>query len=151
MRSKEVSKAIKVIQRDITDYEEELEIEIEFEDGIDEQHVSYLIQQKTSYETVLNYISELEKKNKDAKEYADDVWRKQEELRAEKDKLQDELIEEKQFNVKCLKLRDEEYINKQVIRDEIKELKEKAKTVQGVDLLILDAKINMLERIIIGE
>lgn len=83
MRSKEVSKAIKVIQRDITDYEEELEIEIEFEDGIDEQHVSYLIQQKTSYETVLNYISELEKENKDAKEYADDVWRKQEELKSD--------------------------------------------------------------------
>lgn len=47
---------------------------------------------------------------------------KQEELRAEKDKLQDELIEEKQFNVKLRKVQDEHYISKDKIRDKIKEL-----------------------------
>lgn len=53
---------------------------------------------------VLNYISEIEKENADAKEYADDVWRKQEELRV---KLE------------------EQYINKQVIRDKIEVLRKK--------------------------
>ncbi len=63
MRSKEVENAIKVMQRDITDYKEELEIELE--DRIDEQHISYLIQQTTSYETVLSYIEELEEETKE--------------------------------------------------------------------------------------
>lgn len=61
MRSKEVENSIKVIKRDITNYREELEIEIEFEDGIDEQRTAYLIQQITAYETLLYYISKLEK------------------------------------------------------------------------------------------
>ena len=61
MRTKEVENAIKVIQRDIKDWKEMLEIEIEFEDGTDEQQVAYLTQQTTSYETLLSYIEELEK------------------------------------------------------------------------------------------
>ena len=62
MRSKEVEQSIKVIKKDIKDWKEMLEIEIEFEDGIDEQQVAYLTQQITAYETVLKYISDLEEK-----------------------------------------------------------------------------------------
>ena len=39
MRSKEVEKAIKVMQKDIKDYKAELEIELE--DRIDEQRIAY--------------------------------------------------------------------------------------------------------------
>ena len=60
MRSKEVKKAIKVMQRDLKYYKEALENEIAFDDGIDEQQLAYLHQQTTSYETLLAYIEELE-------------------------------------------------------------------------------------------
>jgi uncharacterized membrane protein len=40
-------------------------------------------------EIVLNYIEELEKENADAKEYADEVWRKQEELRNKIEELEE--------------------------------------------------------------
>ena len=102
MRSKEVEEAIKncnlLLVGDIT-------LHIIDDDGGTAYAGTVNKQYNEDLKTVLNYISELEKENTDAKEYADDVWRKQEELRAENEKLQDELIEEKQFNVKCLKLR----------------------------------------------
>ena len=39
-------------------------------------------------ENILSYISELEEENEDAKEYADVVWRKQEELRVKIEELE---------------------------------------------------------------
>ena len=177
MRSKEVSEAIDMLKNGIADYvlgfycTEEKEDKKLCNNYCEENNEDCIYNQVI--DTVTNYIEklefkyqarkdkyetkikELEKENTDAKEYADDVWRKQEELRAENEKLQDELIEEKQFNVKCLKLRDEEYIKKSVIRDKIKELEElRDKYIEENKFgsyMEVEGKIEVLKELLEGE
>lgn len=108
MRSKEVDRAIKVMQLDLKYYKAELEIELE--DKIDEQRIAYLHQQKTSYETVLSYISELEEKVENyMKLSASSLARGL-----------NESIKNKEKNKTDLELLNEGW--KQIIRDKIKEI-----------------------------
>ena len=132
MRSKEVEKAIKVIQRDIKDWKEMLEIEIEFEDGTDEQQVAYLTQQITSYETLLSYIEELEEKCKSEFKRGVNV------------KFAEEFKGAKKLTIPV------QYIAKQVIRDKIKELEDEFETnnssdVYGSDYYIASEKYAFCE------
>ena len=46
---------------------------------------------------------------------------------------------------------DNGFIHKDKIRDELKEFKDKAKTAKGIELLLLEANINLLERILAGK
>ena len=46
---------------------------------------------------------------------------------------------------------DNGFIHKDKIRDELKEFRDKAKTAKGIELLLLEANVNLLERFLAGK